>query len=103
MYEESNSNYKTVLTYLLGTLLIFALLSWLSYHNGMAYDGLTTVGFPLTYYSEGAGQSLVTGQMQHFSNYSLMAFAIDLAFSLLTYAAVRFLFKKLKKIINSSI
>jgi len=51
MYEEPHSNYKKVLAYLLATLLIFALLSWLSYHNGMAYDGLTTIGFPLTYYT----------------------------------------------------
>ena len=78
--------------YFLGTLLTFGLLSWLSYHNGMAYDGLTTIGFPLTYYKEGVGQSLDTGQMEGFSHYSLLAVAANLICSFLTYFASRYLF-----------
>lgn len=96
MYEKRNNNCKAVLAYLLATLLIFGFLSWISYHNGMAYDGLTSIGFPLMFYSEGAGQSLVTGQMEHFNTYSLIALTIDLVCSFLICVAIRFLFKKLK-------
>lgn len=93
MRQERNSNNKTVLNYLVATLLIFGFLSWLSYHNGMAYDGLNTLGFPFTYYSEGTGQSIATGQTEHFNKFSLLALSANLICSSLIYLAAHFLFK----------
>lgn len=97
MYEARNSNYKTVLNYLVGTLLSFGLLNWPSYHNGLAYDGLITIRFPLTYYNEGAGQSLASGKIEHFNNFSLLALTADLACSFQIYLGILLLFKILRR------
>lgn len=81
------------LNYLLGALLIFGILTWISYHDGMAYDGETSLGFPLKFYKEGVGQNLDTGEMGHFTNHSFFALITDLACSFLIYLIILFLFK----------
>ena len=82
-----------IIKYLTGTLLIFGLVTWISYHNGMAYDGETSIGFPLTFYTAGVGQSLDSGQMQQYSRYNFLALIADLSCSFLLCIALRFLLK----------
>ena len=45
-------------------LIVFAICNALSYHNGMAYDGDDTIGFPFSFYKKSVGFSLITKTMQ---------------------------------------
>jgi len=77
-----------LMLYLFGTLLIFAVATFISHHNGINYDGDSTMGFPMTFHTKGYGQSLDTGQMLAFSRFSFINALIDLicAFLCFTFA-----------------
>lgn len=80
--------------YLFGTLLIFAVVTLISYHNGINYEGHSTLGFPMTFLTKGYGESLDTGNMQAFSNFSVINLLIDLISTFLCFAILYFLFKR---------
>jgi hypothetical protein len=78
-----------------GALLVFAIATLISHHNGINYDGDSTVGFPTTFYTKGYGKSLDTGQMQAFSIFSIINLLIDLICAFLCFAFVHFLFRRI--------
>lgn len=80
--------------YLFGTLLVFAVVTLISHHNGIDYEGQSTMGFPTTFYTEGHGKSLDTGSMQAFSIFSVINLLIDLICAFLSFAIAYFLFKR---------
>ncbi|WP_157274121.1 hypothetical protein [Pedobacter sp. BAL39] len=84
-----------ILTYFFGTIVIFGLLTCISYENGMAYDSETAMGFPLTFYKMGVGQSLRTGEMEQFTNFDPVSLSIDLLSSILIFLSLYFLFNML--------
>lgn len=45
-------------------LIVFVICNALSYHNGMAYDGDDTIGFPFSFYEKSVGFNLITKTMQ---------------------------------------
>jgi hypothetical protein len=81
--------------YLFGTLLVFAIATLISHHNGINYEGHSTMGFPTTFYTKGYGESLDTGHMQAFSIFSVINLWIDLISALLCFAIVYLLFRRL--------
>ena len=50
-------------------LIVFVICNALSYHNGMAYDGDDTIGFPFSFYKKSVGFSLITKTMQESENF----------------------------------
>lgn len=50
-------------------LVVFVICNALSYHNGMAYDGDDTIGFPFSFYEKSVGFSLITKTMQESENF----------------------------------
>lgn len=80
--------------YLFGVLLVFAVATLISHHNGIDYEGQSTLGFPMTFYTKGYGQSLDTGNMQAFSNFSIINVLINLICAFLCFAMVYFLFRR---------
>ncbi|WP_260138550.1 hypothetical protein ACH34I_17585 [Elizabethkingia anophelis] len=55
---------KTFLLRCITVLIVFLICNTLSYHNGMAYDGDDTIGFPFNFYKKSVGYSLITHTMQ---------------------------------------
>ncbi|MCL1031939.1 hypothetical protein [Elizabethkingia anophelis] len=55
---------KTFLLRCILILIVFVICTALSYHNGMAYDGDDTIGFPFNFYKKSVGYSLITQTMQ---------------------------------------
>lgn len=92
--QQLNRQIK-IITYLFVAILIFGILTWVSYENGMAYDGQTSMGFPLIFYKMGVGQSLETGEMEQFTNFDLMSLVVDLLSSALIFLSLYFLFNML--------
>lgn len=83
-----------IMLYLFGTLVVFAIATFISHHNGINYDGNSTMGFPMTFHTKGYGQSLDTGQMLPFSRFSLINALIDLICAFLCFTCASFLFRR---------
>lgn len=92
-----NSKLIRLLTYFTGTSVLFLIMTWISYQDGMAYDAETSMGFPILFYKEGVGQQMDSASMRQYSNFSASALLIDLLFSIFCFALIRFLFIMLKR------
>ena len=55
---------KTFLLRCILILIVFVICNALSYHNGMAYDGNDTIGFPFSFYKKSVGFSLINKTLQ---------------------------------------
>ncbi|CAM3619947.1 hypothetical protein ELOC111193_13795 [Elizabethkingia occulta] len=88
---------KTFLLRCIAILIVFVVCNAFSYHNGMAYDGDDTIGFPFSFYEKSVGFSLITKTMQEsesfypwylFYNF-LFAVVLTIALEKLYYFVIR--------------
>ena len=79
------------------TLLIFAICTAFSYHNGMAYDGDTTMGFPFSFYKKSVGFSLVSELMDEGEYFYLWKLVMDIIFAFILALVIGMLYTGFQK------
>ncbi|MDX8574120.1 MULTISPECIES: hypothetical protein [Elizabethkingia] len=79
------------------TLIIFSICTALSYHNGMAYDGDTVMGFPFYFYKKSVGFSLVSEQMDEGEHFYLLKLVMDIIFAFILALVIEKLYTIFQK------
>ena len=76
---------KSIVTWLILSIIVCCIATGISYHGGLAYDGATTMGFPFTFYHHSVGMSSITYEMEDHIRFYWLAMATDIV---LTFAVV---------------
>ncbi|WP_236612304.1 hypothetical protein [Elizabethkingia anophelis] len=83
---------KTFLLRCITILIVFLICNTLSYHNGMAYDGDDTIGFPFSFYEKSVGFSLITKTMQESESFYTWYLFFNFLFAVVLAIALEKLF-----------
>lgn len=69
---------KSTTTWLILSVIVCCIITGISYHGGLAYDGATTMGFPFTFYRHSVGMNAATQQMEDHITFKWLVMAIDM-------------------------
>ena len=82
-------------TWLILSVIVGCVVTGISYHDGMAYDGNTVIGFPFRFYDQHVGFNGITGETVTRFEWLFLVADMLLAFAF-TYLALR-MFKRFGK------
>lgn len=90
-------NHRKTIIICISSILIFSICTALSYHNGMAYDGDTVMGFPFYFYKKSVGFSLVSEQMDEGEHFYLLKLVMDIIFAFILALVIEKLYTIFQK------
>ncbi|MBS0030046.1 hypothetical protein ACTJJ0_21410 [Chitinophaga sp. 22321] len=79
-------------TWLILSVIVCCVVTGISYHDGMAYDGATVMGFPFQFYNQHAGFNINSQSMQTNTRFKWLLLVADmLLIFVFTYIILRLL------------